>query len=81
MGAMGRCRGAGEILAAVVHTDGSRHRDYWCEYPASRFREGTTLPRRYHRLFWTWFAVGFPAVAAVLGILWLMTSRPMFSLF
>jgi uncharacterized membrane protein len=44
-------------------------------------REGTALPRAYHRLFWTWFAFGFPAFAAVLGILWLMTSRPMFSLF
>ena len=44
-------------------------------------RSGTVLPRAYHRLFWTWFAFGFPAFAAVLGILWLMTSRPMFSLF
>ncbi|HET7608556.1 MAG TPA: DUF2269 domain-containing protein [Gammaproteobacteria bacterium] len=44
-------------------------------------REGTALPAAYHRLFWTWFAFGFPAFAAVLGILWLMTSRPMFSFF
>ena len=44
-------------------------------------RSGTVLPPAYHRLFWTWFAFGFPAFAAVLGILWLMTSRPMFSLF
>jgi uncharacterized membrane protein len=44
-------------------------------------REGAALPRRYHRLFWTWFAFGFPAFAAVLAILWLMTSRPVFSLF
>ena len=44
-------------------------------------RSGTVLPAAYHRLFWTWFAFGFPAFAAVLGILWLMTSRPMFSLF
>ncbi len=42
-------------------------------------RAGTALPRRYHRLFWTWFACGFPAFAAVLAILWLMTSRPIFS--
>lgn len=42
-------------------------------------REGAALPRRYHRLFWTWFAFGFPAFAAVLGILWLMTTRPVFS--
>ena len=44
-------------------------------------RSGTALPAAYHRLFWRWFWFGFPAFAAVLGILWLMTSRPMFSLF
>jgi uncharacterized membrane protein len=44
-------------------------------------REGTALPRRYHRLFWTWFAFGFPAFAAVLAILGLMTSRPAFSFY
>ena len=44
-------------------------------------RGGTALPPAYHRLFWIWFAFGFPAFAAVLGIFWLMTSRPMFSLF
>jgi uncharacterized membrane protein len=42
-------------------------------------RSGTALPAEYHRLFWRWFAFGFPAFAAVLGILWLMTSRPVFS--
>jgi uncharacterized membrane protein len=31
---------------------------------------------RYHRLFWLWFAFGFPAFAAVLGIFWLMIARP-----
>jgi uncharacterized membrane protein len=36
------------------------------------------LPPRYHRLFWTWFAFGFPAFAAVLGIFWLMIVRPTF---
>jgi len=44
-------------------------------------RAGTALPLAYHRLFWAWFACGFPAFAAVLAILWLMTSRPTFSLF
>ncbi|TIT22829.1 MAG: DUF2269 family protein [Mesorhizobium sp.] len=34
------------------------------------------LPPRYHRLFWLWFAFGFPAFAAVLGIFWLMIARP-----
>lgn len=37
---------------------------------------GAPLPARYHRLFWTWFAFGFPAFAAVLAILWLMIARP-----
>jgi uncharacterized membrane protein len=41
---------------------------------------GTPLPRDYHRLFWTWFAFGFPAFAAVLGIFWLMTAKPSLSL-
>jgi uncharacterized membrane protein len=42
--------------------------------------EGKPLPAAYHRLFWTWFAFGFPAFAAVLGILWLMIARPSLAL-
>ncbi|MER9923905.1 DUF2269 family protein [Mesorhizobium sp. M0048] len=37
---------------------------------------GAPLPPCYHRLFWLWFAFGFPAFAAVLGIFWLMIARP-----
>lgn len=37
---------------------------------------GSPLPAAYHRLFWTWFACGFPAFAAVAGIVWLMITRP-----
>jgi uncharacterized membrane protein len=37
---------------------------------------GEPLPAEYHRLFRTWFAFGFPAFAAVMGILWLMITRP-----
>lgn len=37
------------------------------------------LPPAYHRLFWWWFSFGFPAFAAVLGIFWLMITRPVFS--
>ncbi|MEF0943940.1 DUF2269 family protein [Rhizobium sp. BR 362] len=37
---------------------------------------GEPLPPRYHRLFWTWFYFGFPAFAAVLGIIWLMITQP-----
>jgi uncharacterized membrane protein len=38
--------------------------------------KGAALPRQYHRIFWWWFAFGFPAFAAVLGIFWLMIARP-----
>jgi uncharacterized membrane protein len=37
------------------------------------------LPTEYHRLFWWWFAFGFPAFAAVLMIFWLMIARPAIS--
>ena len=39
-------------------------------------KTGSPLPARYIRLFWLWFAFGFPAFAAVLGIFWLMIARP-----
>jgi uncharacterized membrane protein len=39
-------------------------------------RNGTALPARYHRLYRLWFALGIPAFAAVLAILWLMIARP-----
>jgi uncharacterized membrane protein len=35
-----------------------------------------SLPPAYFRLFWWWFAFGFPAFAAVLTIFWLMIARP-----
>jgi uncharacterized membrane protein len=37
---------------------------------------GSPLPAVYHRLFWWWFAFGFPAFAAVLAIFWLMIAKP-----
>ncbi|MCC0806691.1 DUF2269 domain-containing protein [Methylobacterium sp. W2] len=42
---------------------------------------GMPLPPRYHRLYRIWFACGFPAFAAILGIVWLMTAKPRFALF
>ncbi len=45
---------------------------------AAAARNGTTLPARYHRLYRLWFALGIPAFAAVLAILWLMIARPDF---
>lgn len=38
----------------------------------------TPLPERYFRLFRLWFVLGFPAFAAVLGIVWLMVAKPSF---
>jgi uncharacterized membrane protein len=43
--------------------------------------ESRPLPPAYHRFFWTWFVFGFPAFAAVAGILWLMVARPDIALF
>jgi uncharacterized membrane protein len=43
---------------------------------AAAAREGGPLPAAYHRLFRLWFALGFPAFAAVLAIFWLMIARP-----
>lgn len=37
---------------------------------------GRPLPARYHQLFRWWYACGWPAFAAVLGILWLMLTKP-----
>jgi uncharacterized membrane protein len=34
------------------------------------------LPPEYHRLFRWWFAFGFPAFFAVIGIVWLMIAKP-----
>jgi uncharacterized membrane protein len=34
------------------------------------------LPAAYHRLYRIWFACGFPAFFAVIGILWLMLNKP-----
>jgi uncharacterized membrane protein len=43
---------------------------------AEAARLGTPLPAAYHRLFWIWFALGFPAFGAVAAIFWLMIARP-----
>jgi uncharacterized membrane protein len=38
--------------------------------------QATALPQRYFKLYRIWFACGFPAFFAVVGILWLMITRP-----
>jgi uncharacterized membrane protein len=45
---------------------------------AEAARDAIALPARYHRLYRLWFALGIPAFAAVLAILWLMIARPDF---
>jgi uncharacterized membrane protein len=39
---------------------------------------GEPLPASYHRLFWLWFAFGFPGFGSVLAIFWLMIAKPPF---
>lgn len=41
---------------------------------------GEALPPLYHRLFWIWFAFGFPAFASVAAIFWLMIAKPAIAL-
>lgn len=41
---------------------------------------GEPPPAAYHRLYRLWFAFGFPAFLAVLGIFWLMIARPAFDI-
>jgi uncharacterized membrane protein len=36
------------------------------------------LPRAYFRLFHLWLALGFPAFATVVAIIWLMVAKPNF---
>jgi uncharacterized membrane protein len=39
-------------------------------------RTNAPLPAAYFRLFHIWVACGFPAFAAVVGIIWLMVAKP-----
>ncbi|EJC80163.1 putative integral membrane protein [Rhizobium leguminosarum bv. trifolii WSM2297] len=41
----------------------------------------SALPSAYFSLYRIWFAFGFPAFFAVVGILWLMLTKPAISLF
>ncbi|MEG1453269.1 DUF2269 family protein [Brevundimonas sp.] len=40
--------------------------------------QGEPLPPRYFSLFRTWFILGWPAFAGVIGIYWLMVAKPVF---
>jgi uncharacterized membrane protein len=39
------------------------------------------LPEEYFRLYRIWFACGFPAFLSVIGIVWLMLTKPSIELF
>lgn len=43
--------------------------------------DGAALPSAYFGLYRIWFACGFPAFAAVIGIFWLMLNKPDLTLF
>jgi uncharacterized membrane protein len=45
---------------------------------AKAARSGSALPTAYHRCLRWWFALGWPAFAAVLGAFWLMVAKPQF---
>lgn len=53
----------------------------WIQWRMARLAEvaasrGEGLPSAYDRLYWTWFALGWPAFAAVIGIYALMLFKP-----
>jgi uncharacterized membrane protein len=47
----------------------------------SSAESGTVLPPRWFSLYRVWFWFGFPAFFAVVGIIWLMLTKPDFTLF
>ena len=42
---------------------------------------GSALPPSYHSLYRVWFVFGFPAFSAVVGLFWLMLTKPSIALF
>lgn len=53
----------------------------WIQWRMARLADaaaarGEGLPPAYDRLYWTWFALGWPAFAAVIGIYVLMLFKP-----
>lgn len=53
----------------------------WIQMRMARLAEaaaadGDALPPAYDRLYWTWFALGWPAFGAVIGIYALMLFKP-----
>lgn len=55
----------------------------WIQWRMSKLaeaaaEEGQGLPLAYDRLYWLWFALGWPAFGAVVGIYVLMLFKPVF---
>jgi uncharacterized membrane protein len=43
---------------------------------AVAMKSGQPLPAAYHRSMRLWFALGWPAFVAVIGVFWLMVAKP-----
>lgn len=43
---------------------------------AAAHSAGEPLPAGFHRRMWIWFALGWPAFLAMIGIFWLMVRKP-----
>jgi uncharacterized membrane protein len=43
---------------------------------ATALRDGSPMPAAYHRCMRWWFALGWPAFAAVVATFWLMVAKP-----
>ncbi len=39
-------------------------------------QNNTVLPDRYHRYFWYWFSLGWPAFISLIAVFYLMTFKP-----
>jgi len=49
----------------------------WCA-AKDGLSSGEPLPPRYKRLFWWWFALGWPAFISMVAIFWLIVAKPGF---
>ena len=54
----------------------ARRKWYSSRRCAAAAREGAPLPPAYRRVMRWWFALGWPAFAGVIAIVWLMVAKP-----
>ncbi|MEO8529772.1 MAG: DUF2269 family protein, partial [Deltaproteobacteria bacterium] len=48
----------------------------WLQLRIRDLTAGSTVPPRAVRLYRIWFALGWPAFIALVGIYWLMVNKP-----